>query len=161
MSTTLNEEEKKSFTSLIEVMELKDIRFLDIHSQVLHATNEEKNENDAEKGKVEGARQVSWKQQFADEDPVRDADRRLFRPRYEFTITRGDQKEFKAVFIALIVFQVTDENKFSEAWEQPNVKEFFLQKQILRTMWTILRAQMFDVMNRHSLRPVSLPWLIL
>ena len=40
------------------------------------------------------------------------------------------------------------------------LKEVFIRQQINRTLWTILRGTVMDAFNRHSLKPIPLPWMM-
>lgn len=67
---------------------------------------------------------------------------------------------FKAEYILSVSFSSSNVTRVLELLENKEIKDMFLQKQMNRTLWSILRGTLLDAFNRHSLQPVVLPWII-
>ena len=53
-----------------------------------------------------------------------------------------------------------DPKFFNELFSKQEVKDIFYSKQLNKTLWTILRGTVMDAFNRHSLKPVILPFVL-
>lgn len=153
MNAEISKESQENLKKLINSMQLRSIQFIDIHSNVTSASVKLSPQNNELK--------ISWNQTFANEDPVFMEDKLLlFRPKYEFSIGLVSEEIFHATMIASMQFSFVNKADFDESWANEEVRKTFQQKQIMRTMWTILRQQLMDCMNRHSLPSITLPWIV-
>ncbi len=60
---------------------------------------------------------LEWKQSFANGDPLAPTpETRVFRPKYEFTVSFQDTLIFRQVSVFVIGFGVTDVPTFTELW---------------------------------------------
>lgn len=142
---------KEKFQQLIRLLQLIDIRFMDSHETVLcmpHNLNFE-NEIAIESG-----------QAFAKEDPVITEDLIYFRVKYVFKFSSEKKQYFKTEYVIMISFKSENIQKVSELLKDEELKKIFVEKQLNRTLWTILRGTIMDAFNRHSLPPVQLPWIV-
>lgn len=104
---------------------------------------------------------ISWSQAFQPTDPERHANGSLaFNPRYTVELSCGNNPFFSAILIIYIVFMVKDRDVFEAAWEDTDARSVFLEKQILKTLWPILRQQVLDGLSRLGLPPFPLPWIV-
>ena len=99
-------------------------------------------------------------QAVALDDPAVSGNLISFRMKYVFKFFCDDNPYFKAEYIVMISFTATDVNKAVELLKDEETKKIFLEKQVFRTLWTILRATIMNAFNRHSLPPVQLPWIV-
>lgn len=99
-------------------------------------------------------------QAFAKEDPTVNNDAILFRTKFEFNFTIEGKVFFKTQYVIATTFIAQDTEKVLELLKDEELKDFFLKKQVNRTLWTVLRGTVMDAFNRHSLKPVSLPWMM-
>jgi hypothetical protein len=141
------------FQELITSLQIRGVQFIEIQSKRSSATFAPEDSN--------GETSISWKQLFPPDDPLRVEDTLLvFRPKYEFVLARDEKPFFTATMIAAIQFCIENKETFERCWGNPEAQKVFREKQIVRTMWTILRQQLMDCMSRHSLNPVPLPWIV-
>jgi hypothetical protein len=138
---------------LIKSLQLKDIQFVEVTSR--------RTEIGPAPDPAKGELNLASQQQFADGDPLQlDDDVVLFRPKYEFALTQGEKLIFQVSMISAIQFSVQDRNEYEATWSDQEVRKAFYEKQLLKTMWPILRQQLMDCMSRHSLQPVPLQWIL-
>jgi hypothetical protein len=149
----MNDELQCALQILNKSLQIRNVQFQDIHSKRNSiGFQPEVFGNDAV---------ISWNQQFADDDPVINEDGSLiFRPKYFFSIKNGEKVVFEVTMIAALLFSIEDKDAFEKNWAKEEIKKLFLEKQIMRLMWTILRQQLMDCMSRHSLQPIPLPWIV-
>ena len=149
---SLSQDEMCRFQDLLSVVKLKEIQTAEIHSQRLRL------------GPVEYGKKVlnlSWKQAFAREDPLREIPKmRLFRPKYEFILSLEKENIFRHISIFAVLFEIADEKIFEEIWGMESVRTFFLEKQLMKTLWPFFRQHVMDGMNRVDLKAVALPWIV-
>lgn len=153
----MNEEIDKNsnavFQELITSVQIRSVQFIDIQSHRASVNFAPEDANHETR--------ISWKQLFPTDDPLRIDDTQLiFRPKYEFLVTREGTSFFNATMVAALQFTVENKETFERCWNNPDAQKIFREKQIMRTMWPILRQQLMDCMNRHSLQPITLPWII-
>lgn len=104
---------------------------------------------------------LECKQSFAQDDPLAPMpDTRVFRMKYELTVSFQDAPFFKQESGFIIGFGVTDLPTFTELWADEEVRKVFMEKQIQRTLWPLFRQHAHDGMSRLGMAPVSLPWLL-
>jgi hypothetical protein len=104
---------------------------------------------------------LEWKQSFANGDPIAPTpDTRVFRPKYEFTVSFQDTPFFKQVSVFIIAFAVKDVPTFTELWADEELCKVFKEKQIQKTLWPLFRQHVHDGMCRLGMSPVPLPWLM-
>lgn len=142
---------KEKFQKLIKLLQLFDVRFMDSHESVLCLPD------NLALGKEIA---IESGQAFAKEDPVVKEDSVVFRVKYMFTFSCEGIAYFRTEYIIMISFKSDDVQKVSELLKDEELKKIFVEKQINRTLWTILRGTIMDAFNRHSLPPVQLPWIV-
>ncbi|MGO8693042.1 MAG: hypothetical protein ACLQMF_05140 [Rectinemataceae bacterium] len=104
---------------------------------------------------------ISWNQAFAEGDLIKgDESRLIIRPRYEFKATIGGEPLFSHTSIFVLLFGVQNREAVDKALESAAVKKLFFEKQIMKTMWPILRQQILDGMSRLGLPAMPLPWIV-
>lgn len=142
---------KDKFKELIELLQLADIRFMDSHESVLFFPE------DLEKGiPVE----IKTGQAFANEDPSVNNGNLLFRIKYEIDFSVEGKDYFKTQYVVAVVFRTTNLDKALEMLKDEKLKDVFIRQQLNRTLWTVLRGTVLDAFNRHSLKPIPLPWMM-
>jgi hypothetical protein len=148
----LTEEESARFKGLISGLQLIQIQPLSIHSDkpvfgAISPGNQELT--------------LSWNQAFAVDDPMKIGDSQLMlRPRYEFNAKLGEEQLFTHTSIFGILFGIRDRDAVDKALGTETVKKVFFEKQIMKTMWPILRQQILDGMSRLGLPTIPLPWIV-
>ena len=141
----------ENFQELIRLLQPGDIRFTDSHETVLCLPE---NLTLGKPIKTESGQAVAL------DDPAVSGNLISFRMKYVFKFFCDDNPYFKAEYIVMISFTATDVNKAVELLKDEETKKIFLEKQVFRTLWTILRATIMNAFNRHSLPPVQLPWIV-
>lgn len=141
----------EKFQDLIKILQLADIRFMDSHESILCLP-----EN------LTFGKEITTEsgQALANEDPIINEDMIFFRVKYVFTFSCEKKPYFKTEYIVMASFKSADVQKASELLKDEELKKFFVEKQLNRTLWTILRGTIMDAFNRHSLPPVQLPWIV-
>ena len=149
----MKEQVQKNLQELVRALQIQSIQFTEIHSKIFPPSSPPEN--------LEKDVNLCWNQQFADEDPVKISDTELvFRPKYVFQVKNKEDIVFEATMISALIFSVENKDSFEKCWKDEETRKFFLEKQIVRLMWTILRQQLMDCMNRHSFPPIPLPWIV-
>ena len=141
----------EKFQDLIQILQLADIRFTDSHETVLCLPE---NLTLGKPIRSESGQAVAL------DDPNISGNIISFRMKYVFKFFCDDNPYFKAEYIVMISFTATDVNKAVELLKDEELKKFFVEKQLNRTLWTIMRGRIMDAFNRHSLPPVQLPWIV-
>lgn len=140
----------ENFSELLKILTLTNIQFVESHEKVLQNLQ-----------LVDGKEvQIKTEQRFLKDDPEVRSDVVLFRPKYIFTFFSEEQAYFMAEYVLFVSFTTNNISRFKEFFNQEEVKDLFLRKQMNRTLWTILRGTVMDAFNRHSLKPIPLPWII-
>ncbi|MGB4586959.1 MAG: hypothetical protein WBH66_07945 [Rectinemataceae bacterium] len=104
---------------------------------------------------------ITWTQSLAEGDPVTaSADTKIFRPKYNFNVSFQDTIIFTQESVFVLVFHVNDPATFDELWADEELRKIFIEKQLLKTMWPLLRQHVQDGMCRLGMSPVALPWLL-
>ena len=142
---------QEKFQELIKLLQLFDIRFMDSHESVLCLPD---NMTLGKEIEIESG------QAFAKEDPVVNEDSILFRVKYVFKFSCEKKEYFRTEYVVMFSFKSADVQKAAELLKIEKLKKIFIEKQLSRTIWTILRGTVMDAFNRHSLPPVQLPWII-
>jgi len=142
---------QEKFQELIKLLQLFDIRFMDSHESVLCLPD---NMTLGKEIEIESG------QAFAKEDPVVKEDSILFRVKYVFKFSCEKKEYFRTEYVVMFSFKSADVQKAAELLKIEKLKKIFVEKQLSRTIWTILRGTIMDAFNRHSLPPVQLPWII-
>jgi hypothetical protein len=149
----MNEQTQQGLQELISSLQIRNVQFQDIHSRRMMISFQPES--------LTSGSSLNWNQQFADDDPLTLDDGSLvFRPKYSFTVKNGEAVIFEATMICALRFSVENRDFYEKGWANEEVRKVFLEKQIMRLMWTILRQQLMDCMNRHSMTPVPLPWIL-
>jgi hypothetical protein len=137
-------------TRLLRGLQLQEIRPMFLQSESLGQMPPPGNEL-----------QLEWKQMYANDDPlVPSPEARLFRPRYELTVSFQGAVFFKQVSTFVVAFKVLDTSVFEELWADVELRKVFLEKQIQKTLWPLFRQHAHDGMSRLGMSPVPLPWLL-
>ena len=148
----LTDDEKALFKALLTSVQLLDIHPTNIHSDrgtfgTIDLSGKELN--------------LAWNQAFAEGDPIKHVDDQiLIRPRYEFTVSLEGTVLFSHVSIFVILFGIQNQEIIDSAFSSPEVKKVFFEKQIMKTMWPLLRQQVLDGMSRLGLPSIALPWIV-
>lgn len=142
---------KEKFQHLIKLLPSFDVRFMDSHESVLCVP-----ENLALGKEIT----IDSGQAFAKEDPLIKDDTVTFRVKYVFKFSCEGMAYFNTEYVIMISFRSVDVQKAAELLKDEELKKFFVEKQLNRTLWTILRGTIMDAFNRHSLPPIQLPWLV-
>lgn len=142
---------QEKFQELIKLLQLFDIRFMDSHESVLCLPD------NLALGKEIA---IESGQAFAKEDPVVNEEVIFFRVKYVFKFSCEKKEYFKTEYVVMFSFKSADVQKAAEFLKDEELKKIFVEKQLSRTIWTILRGTIMDAFNRHSLSPVQLPWII-
>jgi hypothetical protein len=142
---------QEKFQELIKLLQLFDIRFMDSHESVLCLPD-----NLALGKGIE----IESGQAFAKDDPVVNEDSILFRIKYVFKFSCEKKEYFRTEYVVMFSFKSANVQKAAELLKIEKLKKIFVEKQLSRTIWTILRGTVMDAFNRHSLPPVQLPWII-
>ena len=142
---------QEKFQELIKLLQLFDIRFMDSHESVLCLPD------NLALGKEIA---IESGQAFAKEDPIVNEDSIVFRVKYVFKFICEKKAYFKTEYVVMISFKSSDLQKAVELLKDGELKKIFVEKQLSRTLWTILRGTIMDAFNRHSLPPAQLPWII-
>ena len=141
---TMNE----NFKELIGLLDLRDIKLIDSHETVLSYPDQKNNEVS-----------INGEQLFPKDDPKNSDNLLIFRPKYVFSFSIENNVFYKCEYIFLVSFSYKDLSKVQTLLEDKETKELFLNKQINRTLWSIVRGIVMDGFNKHSLKPVILPWV--
>ena len=148
----LTDDQKALFRALLTSVQLLDIHPTNIHSDrgtfgTIDVTGKELN--------------LAWNQAFTEGDPIKHEENQLLiRPRYEFTVSLEGTVIFSHVSIFVILFGVQNQETVDTAFSSPEVKNVFYEKQIMKTMWPLLRQQVLDGMSRLGLPSIPLPWIV-
>lgn len=138
----------ENFKKLIGLLELKDIKLIDSHETVLSYPIQDDKEVSIHGGQL-----------FPKDDPKNTDDLLIFRPKYVFSFSIEDTVFYKCEYIFLVSFSYKDLSKIQKLLEDKETKDFFFDKQINRTLWSIVRGVVMDGFNKHSLKPIILPWI--
>lgn len=139
----------EDYKELLSLLDLKDIKLLDSHERLV-AISDSYNEENVN---------VNTEQMIPVNDPVFEEDCMRVHPKYVFTFSVGDVIYFKCEYILLASFYCKNPERVKELLKIEEVKSIFLGSQMNRTLWSILRGIVMDAFNRHSLKPVILPWI--
>lgn len=139
----------EKFDKLIKLLDLKDIRLLDSHESLLELPKRD------EKTEVS----IKAEQMYPNEDPGIDSDVVFFRPKYIFSFSINEKDFFRCEYIMLISFTCSNISEFQELLKDDEVKRILYEKQLGRTLWSVLRGIVMEAFNRHSIEPVILPWV--
>lgn len=104
---------------------------------------------------------INWNQAFSTNDPEdADASMLMFHPKYTVTVKQGEIQLFHFESVIGIVFSVKDRVVFDQAWSNEAARKIFYEKQIMKTLWPVVRQQVLDGMSRLGLPGIPLPWLL-
>lgn len=138
----------ENFKKLIGLLELKDIKLIDSHETVLSYPIQDDKEIS-----------IHGEQLFPKDDPKNTDDVLIFRPKYVFSFSIEDTVFYKCEYIFFVSFSYKDLSKIQKLLEDKETKDLFFDKQINRTLWSIVRGVVMDGFNKHSLKPIILPWI--
>ncbi|KFO68247.1 hypothetical protein ER57_05235 [Smithella sp. SCADC] len=104
---------------------------------------------------------INWNQIFASDDQIlQNPSTLLLRPKYTVAMFMGEKELYSHEATIIIAFSVIDQSAFEKAWENDEARKIFHEKQIMKTLWPILRQQVLDGMTRLGLPGIPLPWII-
>lgn len=105
--------------------------------------------------------QISWKMIYPKDAPfVIENDVLNLAPLFEVTLSCNDTPVYSHKSIFIILMNIINKDEFETLWKDEEIQNFFREKQVLKTLWPIVRQQVLDGMSRLALPPVSLPWLM-
>lgn len=139
----------ENFKELISLLQISDIRIMEQHSKVF----EYYNLNDGSEIRI------NTEQKIPSEDPVINDNDILIRPKYEIKFINEEKSFFECEFYFCIVFNTENPSRVKELLSMNDIADIFYSKQINRTLWPILRSELLATCNRHSIQPVTLPWI--
>lgn len=141
---------KDDFLEFLKLIELSNIQIIDSHETVMAIFPVDNGE------KI----QINTEQGINKDDPVIENNIVSFRPKYNFSFSVKQKEYFRAEYVVLVSFTVKNIERFNELFSKQEVKDIFYSKQLNKTLWTILRGTVMDAFNRHSLKPVILPFVL-
>jgi len=145
----MSDQENDRFVRLLKSLVLRDIRPMELQSQRF---------GDLVQGQEV---QMQWNQALADGDPVAvNPELRVFRPKYEFVVKRGDAEIFRQVSKFLLGFSLVNPATFEDLWQDEQLRTIFMTRQLQKTMWPLFRQHVLDGMSRLGMQPIPLPWMI-
>lgn len=104
---------------------------------------------------------ISWTQAFPTTDPAeKGTTALLFRPKYSVQMRQGEREVFSMESLMAVAFDVKNRQDFETAWKNEEARKVFFDKQIMKTLWPLLRQQALDGMTRLGLPGIPLPWLV-
>lgn len=105
--------------------------------------------------------QISWKMMYPNETPFKIMDNILqLSPLFDISLSYNNQIIYSHKSIFQVLITIKDREKFEELWNKDEIRTYFKDKQILKTLWPIVRQQVLDGLSRLSLPPISLPWIV-
>lgn len=105
--------------------------------------------------------QIRWKMMYPKEQAFKIVDNIMqLAPMFEISLSYENQTIYSHKSIFQVLITITDKDKFEELWNNEEVRTYFKDKQILKTLWPIVRQQVLDGLSRLSLPPISLPWIM-
>ena len=105
--------------------------------------------------------QISWKMIYPKEVPFKIENNVLnLAPLFEVTLSCNDIPIYSHKSIFIVLMNIINKKEFDTLWKDEEVQKFFREKQVLKTLWPIVRQQVLDGLSRLALPPVSLPWLM-
>ena len=146
MSGDINER----FTSFLHTIQLQDIRPMELHSKASGSTPPQGS-----------GLQLEWRYAFAKGDPIASQlEIKVFRPKYEFNIKFNGSIIFEHTSKFIISFKVINAEAYEQLWAEEDLRKAFMEQQIQKTLWPLLRQHIHDGMSRLGLSPVTLPWVL-
>lgn len=105
--------------------------------------------------------QISWRMMYPNNEPYRIVNNNFqLAPMFDISISYENQIVYSHKSIFQIVMMINDKDLFDELWKNEEIMSYFKDKQILKTLWPIVRQQVLDGLSRLSLPPISLPWIV-
>ena len=105
--------------------------------------------------------QINWKMMYPKEESFKIVDNVIqLAPMFEISISYEDKIVYSHKSIFQILITIIEKDKFDELWKNEEIRTYFKDKQILKTLWPIVRQQVLDGLSRLSLPPISLPWIV-
>lgn len=103
--------------------------------------------------------QISWKILYPNESfVIRESFLELF-PLFEVTLLYEKEIIFTHKSIISVILSIKDMDVFTSIWKDDEIQKFFKEKQLVKTLWPMVRQQVLDGMSRLGLPPIPLPWL--
>ncbi len=105
--------------------------------------------------------QITWKMIYPKDSPFRIENNVLhLAPLFEVTLSCKNQPVYTHKSIFVLLMNITDAETFENLWKDEEIQKYFREKQVLKTLWPIVRQQVLDGMTRLALPPIALPWII-
>ena len=105
--------------------------------------------------------QISWRMMYPNNEPYRIVNNNFqLSPMFDISISYENHIVYSHKSIFQIVMMINDKDLFDELWKNEEIMSYFKDKQILKTLWPIVRQQVLDGLSRLSLPPISLPWIV-
>lgn len=105
--------------------------------------------------------QISWRMMYPNNEPYRIVDNNFqLAPMFDISISFENHIVYSHKSIFQIVMMINDKKLFDKLWINEEIMSYFKDKQILKTLWPIVRQQVLDGLSRLSLPPISLPWIV-
>jgi hypothetical protein len=104
---------------------------------------------------------IEIKQAQGKEDPIKLQDQKiLFRTRFDVKASNTGTAYFEHFSEYFMTFELVDSEAYTELWQDSEIRTVFLERQVKRTLWPLLRERVLDGMLRVGLQPVTLPWIL-
>lgn len=105
--------------------------------------------------------QISWRMIYPKDVPFKiENDVLNLSPLFEVTLSCKNTPVYSHKSIFILLINIIDKEGFDNLWKDEEMQKFFREKQVLKTLWPIVRQQVLDGMTRLALPPVALPWLM-
>ena len=79
--------------------------------------------------------------------------------KYIYSFEKDEKIFFKCEYVVVVSFECKDTKAALSLLDDEDVKKYFYDKQINRTLWSIFRGVITDACTKHSLLPIVLPWI--
>lgn len=101
---------------------------------------------------------IEMQQGISNDSPHIDEDRLSFQMKYVFNFSAEEHENFfSAEYVLFIVFGSSDINRVKELLADNEINDTFVNRQLPKIIWPIIRATLLDAFNKHSLTPIPLP----
>ena len=111
--------------------------------------------------KEETPLQISWKMMYPKEESFKIVENILqLYPLFDISLSFNNLIIYSHKSIFQILVTIKDKEEFKKLWKNEEISTYFKDKQILKTLWPIVRQQVLDGLSRLSLPPISLPWIV-
>ncbi len=103
--------------------------------------------------------QINWKVLYPSEPfEIEENVLKLF-PLFEVELSHNNEVLYIHKSIFCVLLTINDKENFDFLWKNEEIQKFFKEKQIVKTLWPIVRQQVLDGLSRLALPSIPLPWL--